>query len=202
MAILDKSCRHFAWELRKRAQDWAALRWPEERYHSAVNEAIRLAPVCFWPDEVDVTLTTVEDTRRYSLAALTDIDDTEQVTRIWLDGTDDHDYPLGGWFIEDDAGVLTLITDRTHAADLTIRLEYKVPWAELSCSATATGTTQLEEDWIVNRAMVILLEQNDPGIHDAALAAESLAYYRQRVRELEDLKGSRPEPEKMRVQRW
>jgi hypothetical protein len=202
MAIIEHSCEYYVWELRKRSRDWATLKWTEERYQRAVGEAIRQAPLCFWPRDIDTSLTIVEDTRRYALAGLTDIDDPEQVERIWLEGSDDHFYPLSGWFVEDDAGTLTLVMDRTWTEDRVIRMEFRVPHAQLSCSATATGTTGLEEDWLVAKAMTVLLEQADPELADPERTAERLAYYRQRMVELEDLKGSRDEPQKMRTQVW
>lgn len=357
MAIVYGTCEYFVWELRKRARDWATLKWTEERYQAAVHQAIREAPRALWRREINTSLVTIDDTKRYSLA-FPQLTRPGQVRRIWMEGSDGHDYPLSNWFVEWDALMtaaagellgnpgfedpgaggadiwaewdeyvgngalanetavvhsgndaakltagatqntvidqlyLTVLPNRvyrfsvwtqggtpagagryrimsisadiipltstgisntvwteyviefvtpTHCVDLflylycpdtdldvcyfddvsimlqdtltlvlddlppaedrTMRVEYLMPFVPISCDDPADFTA-LDEDWLVAKGMTVLLEQADPDMADPALTAESLAYYRARMRELEDLKGSRHEPEKMRVQVW
>ena len=201
MAITTNSCAYFVKELRSRTRDFHQLHWTETRYRGAVNQAIREAPRALWLVDIDTSITTVDDTRRYALAALTTITKPDQVQRISLEGSDDHYYPLGRWHVEDDAGTLTLVThENPPDEDLTIRIEYVKPWTVLDC--TGTGTTALDPDWLIAKAMTVLLLESDPSLVDAAWLTFQLQVWDAQRFQDELLAGRRRPASKVKTQEW
>ena len=201
MAITTHSCADFVKELRWRTRDYHQLHWSEDRYQGAVNQAIRESPRPLWQVDIDTSIVTVDDTRRYALAALTTVTEANQVQRIWLEGSDDHYYPLARWHVEDDAGTLTLVIHEDPPdEDLTIRIEYVEPWTALDCSGS--GTTDLDPDWLIAKAMTILLLEADPTLMDAAWLDRQLGVWDAKRMQVEREQGRRRPASKAKTQAW
>ncbi len=107
-------------QIQRNRRDPAALLHSITDYDDAINEAIRQIPEPLWRLSVDNTLTTVAETRRYSLAAITAIDEPWQVYRVWMEGDDDHYYQIGRWEVYEDVTLLLVLDEDPPAADRTI----------------------------------------------------------------------------------
>ena len=162
-------------QIQRNRRDPAALLHSITDYDDAINEAIRQIPEPLWRLSVDSSLTTVAETRRYSLASLTDITQPWQVRRVWVEGDDGHYYQIGRWEIEDDLGTLYLVLDEDPpAADRTIKLEYYAAHAALSSDATAHT---FDDDWLVYKATAIMLMEADRDAEDAKAVQADLALF-------------------------
>ena len=201
MAITTNSCAFFVKELRRRSRDFHQLHWQESSYRAAVNEAIRQAPRPLWQVDIDTSIVTIDDTRRYALAALTTVTKPDQVQRVWMEGDDDHEYPRDRWHVEDDAGTLTLVIHEDPPdEDLTIRIEYIKPWTVLDC--TGVVTTSLDPDWLIAKAMTILLMESDPTQVDSAWINWQLQVWDAERMQIERDKGRRRPASKAKTQAW
>jgi hypothetical protein len=169
------SCSELALELAIRRSDIGMVKHAERRYQEAVAQAMREAPIFMWPTAIDTSLTTVDDQRRYSLAGITDLDERDQLRAVWVEDDDDeHYYQRGRWHVEDDEGTLTLVfQEDPDDADLTIKLEYYPTIAALDCT-DQTDTTDLDRDWLIARAMTLLLLEADPQLEDPTWLAAML----------------------------
>lgn len=205
MGVDVSSCPDLSLELMHRRHDLGGIKHAEARYHAMVNRAIAEAPRTLWAQDVDTSLTTVAEQRRYSLAALTDITDTRQVLRVLVEGRDDHFYEIGRWRIENAAGVLTLVLDEDPpAADRTMRIEYILPHEALDCTDD-TDVTSLDREWLLAKAMTLLLLEADPTLEDANLIGRQLQHWDQVRAGREVEVGRRPAPSKARsapASRW
>jgi hypothetical protein len=148
---------------------------PQARYQGAINQAIRESPSFVWPTSIDTSITTVADQRRYALSGVTDLVDRDGLRKVWVEDDDDaHFYERGRYHIEDDAGTLTLVFhEDPDAAGLTVRLEYYAEAAELDC-ADPTDTTALDREWLLARAMTLLLLEADPRMEDPGWLTNAL----------------------------
>lgn len=165
-------------QIQRNRRDPAALLHSITEYDDAINEAIRQIPEPLWRLNVDTSLTTVEDTRRYALAALTDITQPWQVCRVWVESSDDHYYQIGRWEVEDDLGTLYLVLDEDpSAADRTIKLEYWQAHATLASDTGALGTHTFDDDWIIYKATALLLMEADRDAEDAKAVQADLALF-------------------------
>ena len=198
------SCGELAWELANLRADRAMVKHPESRYQAAVAQAMREAPIHIWPTDINTSLTTVDEQRRYALAAITDLDEVRQLLSVWMEDTDDgHFYQRGRWHVEDDAGTLTLVFhEDPDEAWLTIRLEYAPTMAALDC-ADPTDTTNLDRDWLIARAMTVLLLEADPQIEDPAwLMAQLNTWDLKRQARESQLRPKHRSKRKTVTQRW
>jgi len=168
------TCQELCWELAKRRRDFGRLFHPEARYQEIVNQVIAEAPRSMWQRDVDTSLTTVLQQRRYSMAAITAITETRQVRRVFVEDPDGHDYEIGRWRVENDLGTLTLVLDEDPpAADRDLLIEYIAPHDTLDCTDD-TDTTTLDREWLLARAMTALLLEADPQLEDPKLIAADL----------------------------
>lgn len=175
------SCGELVWELQKRRTDWQAVKMEQGRYPEALNRAISLAPRPLWPQVVDTSLATVEEQRRYSLAALTDIVDTQQVRSVYIEGSDDHYYEIERWQVEDNAGALTLVLDNDPADEgLTIKLVYITEPTQVDCT-DQNLTIDIDREWVLAQAMTLLLLEADSQLtgEDPARIERQLVYWDQ-----------------------
>jgi hypothetical protein len=187
--------------LQARLGDVTTLSFPEQQYNAAINQAIREAPRRFWQRNIDTALTTIDEQRRYSLAALS-LTQPSQLTRAWLEDDDGHDLPMGRWGVEDDSGTYTLVLDEDPPdADLTITLEYLAPHTELTSDMQGTD---LDQDWLIAKAATILLLETDPQLDDPRLMAQKLEYFdaMRQSRELELTRQTRRPSGRIRTMPW
>lgn len=187
--------------LQARLGDVTTLSFPKERYDDAINQAIREVPQRFWQRNVDTSLTTVDEQRRYSLAALS-LAMRSQLKRAWMEDEDGHDLPIGRWEVEDDGGSFTLVLDEDPPeAGRTIAVEYLAPHAEL---ASDVSTTSLDQDWLTNKAATILLLEADPRLDDPRLTEGSLQRFdaMRQAREAELMRRERRPSGKIRTMAW
>jgi len=161
-------------QIQRNRRDPAALLHSITDYDDAINEAIRQIPEPLWRLSVDNTLTTVAETRRYSLAAITAIDEPWQVYRVWMEGDDDHYYQIGRWEVYEDVTLLLVLDEDPPAADRTIKLEYYAAHAALSSDATAHT---FDDDWIIYKATAIMLMEADRDAEDAKAVQADLALF-------------------------
>lgn len=192
------NCAELTWELKKRRQDWGATKHHDTRYQELLNQAIREAPRSLWRRDVDTSLVTIEETRRYSLAALTEITEARQVRRVFVEASDEHEYEIDRWQVENDLGTLTLVLDEDPAAaDRTIRLEYVRAHDTLDCT-DLTDTTLVDREWLLARAMVLLLMEADPTLEDPRWLANQLQIWDATRQAREGQAALRPRPRKAR----
>lgn len=145
--------------LQVRRRDPVFFLHTEGEYNRAINKALRDAPRALWRVEVDASLSTVAETRRYDLAALGGLETGDQVRALWVEDANGDYNQMGRWQVEDDDGTLTLVLDRDPwDADLGMQLEYLRPHAEL---ADDTTDATMDADWLLARAMTLLLVEAD-----------------------------------------
>lgn len=160
--------------LRNLRRDPVAIKHSDYAYESAINRAIQDAPMSFWQPQVDVSVSTVADQRRYALS-LTGLTQPNQVRRVWMDDVSDYDLPLGRWQVEDDGGVLTLVLDSDPPeAGRVLSIEYLAPGSLL---VYPWDSTTLDVEWLLARAMTLLLLDADPQIEDPNLLGQQLTYW-------------------------
>jgi hypothetical protein len=187
-------------ELMKRRGDLAGSKHLTSQYQEAINHAIRQAPRGLWARAVDdTTLDTADDTYRYSLAALTDITEAEQVQRVWIDDDDGVPREIGRWEVEDDEGVLTLVLDDDPGDTYDITLAYLLVPAELNDDVTAIT---LDKDWVLAYATVDLLMQADPTKEDARWLQAQIQVWDARRQAIEARQARRRGPRKARTFNW
>jgi hypothetical protein len=183
-------------------RDPGPIKHTTDEYNQAIDEAIDRMPESLWYLDVDTTLVTAAETRRYALTTLTGLSAAGQVQRLWLEGGDDHFYEVGRWQVEDDDGALTLILDEDPSdADLTIRLEYLRPHATFTAdNVDFTG----DASWLISMATVLLLVSADPQMEDPQqVQADVERWDAVRVaREKELMRQARPASRKARTQVW
>ena len=189
-------------QIQRNRRDPASLLHEATEYDDAINEAIRQVPEPIWLLNIDTSLTTVDDTRRYALAAISGLSQAWQVTRVWVEGDDDHYYQLGRWHVEDDVGVLYLVLDEDpDAASRTIRLEHYRVHTPLTNDSTANTA---DDDWVIYKATYLLLLDADPAAEDPARIQQDLGLYDgMRMQRERVLLARRNRPAKMvRTQVW
>jgi len=202
--ISNNGCQSLALELMRRRRDLGAVKHAEERYREMVNRAIQEAPRSMWLRAADVSLATVANTRRYSLATVADITEPRQVFRVLMGDSSDeaHNLPIGRWEIEDDEGVLTLALDNDPPeAGRTLGLEYIYPHPALDC-ADAADVTTLDREWLLAKAMTCLLLEADPSLEPLDLIARDLAMWDAARSERERQQRTRRAPSKARTHKW
>ena len=192
--------RKMARRLMKLRHDPSAVRHHKERYWGVIWQAQREAPRSMHLRDIDTALVTVADTRRYSMAAITQIEEAWQVRRVFMENSSDgHYYPIGMWHIEDDYGTLYLTLDRTPVeAGLTIKVEYvRIP--------EETGADEdlvLNQDWLEAKCMTQLLLEADPKGEDPNLLAAQLQMWDAKRQALELKYRHRRKPSKVRSTDW
>lgn len=161
-------------QIQRNRRDPAALLHSITDYDDAINEAIRQIPEPLWRLSVNSTLTTVAETRRYSLATITAIDEPWQVHRVWMEGDDDHYYQIGRWEVHEDVTLLLVLDEDPPAADRTIKLEYYAAHAALAADVT---THTFDDDWIIYKATALMLMEADRDAEDAKVVQADLALF-------------------------
>lgn len=185
--------------LQLRLGDPGSLKHPPARYEEAINKAVREWPRRLWLTQVDTSLTTADETKRYALAGLTDLDNPGQMLRVWIDDEDSNPHQIGRWEVEDDKGTLTLVLDDDPTeASLTITLEYQVP------PAWSGGSIDLDFDWIVAKAATALLLEADPDLEDPRLVQADIERFdaMRQAREADLLLGRTRRSGKVRSHNW
>ena len=198
------SCESLVLELAKRRRDPSFTKHPRWRYEELVNQAISETPRCLWRLEVDDSLLTVEETRRYSLAGLVDLERRDQVVRAWMEDTEGHFLELADWWAEETtAGVTLALDEDPPEADRTIRVEYLRPHAALDCTDESDLTTA-DRQWVLARAMVLLLLEADADIEPPQLLQAELQRWDQvRAGRETELRGrERRKATRARSHRW
>lgn len=200
---LDMSAEGLARELQRRRRDPVGIYHEYHRYRQIVNEAIAQAPRRLWKHAIDTSLSTTEDVRRYSLSTLTDIATPDQVLRVWLENSDGNDVPIGRWYVEDNAGSLTLVLDEDPGDALTITLEYDYPYEYLDTTAY-TDETDLDRQWLVAKAMSLLYAEADPALEPMDIISLQMRTWDQmRQGREQELRGQRRRvPGRIRTQVW
>lgn len=181
-----------ALELQKRALDLAQQKRPVSRYEEALNRAIALYPMILWPFEIDgSTLDTVKDQQEYDLSEISGLTTPAQVVRVWIDDSEDVRREIGRYEVWDNAGSLTLFLDEAPDDAYDITLEFHVAPSALS---GPTDTTEVDDEWLLTRAMLLLLYEADLTAEDpqaiamalqswtAQLAQREMILFRQRTR--------------------
>jgi hypothetical protein len=172
------------WELQKRRRDWGSLKHASERYLEIINFALAQAPMSLWRVDEDITIVSVADTTRYSLATLTAITNPRQVRRVWLhDGDTPGIYnELGNWTVEEDwAGTpltrtLYLVLDEApDTAARAIKIEYYRPQPILTDDNAEV--TVIDWEWLIAKGMVLLLLEADPTMDDPNQIERDLKYW-------------------------
>ena len=138
------------------------------------------------------------------IAAVTAITQRAQVRTVWMEGSDDHFYPIGRWHVEDELGTLTLVLDENPPeAGRVLRIESLRAHEELDCGDYDDVTT-LDRQWILAKAATILLLEADPSVEDASyLAAEIQRWDMVRQGREAELRGRRQRtPGKLRSRSW
>jgi hypothetical protein len=197
----EDSCRELAMELALYRNDPAMLKHSYRRYRAAVNEAIREAPRSLWRMTQDISLTTAEDTRRYTMALITTLEDAHDLRLVEIEGADGHYQPVGRWWVEGPPGDLTLRLDETPTPDRTIMLHYVRRPDELDCE-DEDDTTWLDREWLLAKAMTLLLLEADRQLEDPRHLSEQLQLWDGKRQAREAQEGRRWGPEKVRTRRW
>lgn len=189
-------------ELQKRSLDLGQTRRPDTRYGEVLNEAAQLYPRDLWPTAIDgTTLDTVADTTTYALGSVSNLTQAHQVRRIWIDDSDGEPRQVGRFEIQDNAGTLSLVLDTAPDGAYDITIEYHTPPTAMS---GGSDTTAVDDAWLLDRSMVILLLERDPNISDPQYVLTQLDYYRGQVAERErQLMGRRRRTSRRaRTTRW
>lgn len=181
--------------------DPAGMKHRKSRYESVVDQAQREVPKSMFKRDIDTSLVTIADTRRYSLVSLNDtLYRAYQLRAVHLENSSDgHFYPIGMWFVEDNYGVLMLVLDRDPVeAGLTIKLEYiRIP------AVTGGGVDMVvDEDWIEAKCMTQLLLEADPVREDPNWLGAQLQMWDAKRQALELKYRHRRKPDMMRSTDW
>lgn len=159
-------------ELQGRRRDYGNQKHTPNRYNAAINRALTEAPSVLWVRAKDDSLDTIDETRRYSLAGITDIVLAFQVTAAWIDDVDGHPERIANWEVEDNAGSLTLVLDdNPRYEDRTITIEYITPFDELDDDS---DETEIDKEWLLCMALTSLLLEADPELEDPQMIARDL----------------------------
>ena len=166
-------------ELQKRSIDLGQIKRPEVRYGEALNHAASMYPLDLWPMAVDSsTLDTVAETRIYALSGVSGLTTPEQVRRVWIDDGDGVPRQIGRYEIQDSAGTLSLVLDEEPDDAYDITLEYRTAPEAMSASDDTTG---VDDAWLLDKAMALLLSEADPTIEDPNLVQVEVEKYNTRV---------------------
>lgn len=128
----------------------------------------------------------------------------DQVWQVFIDDASDeaHELEIGRWFVEDDDGVLTLVLDNDPPdADRTITIYHIDPPSALDCE-DEDETAEVDREWLLAKAMTILLTEADPTLESPEQIAQDLTIWDMRRQARERQEGRRWQPRKIRTQRW
>jgi hypothetical protein len=182
---LVNSCEELEYELRKRRRDVAALKHPPERYREVVLQALADAPPTLWVPSMDTLIATVDDERAYSLANVDSLKEPNQLLRVWLASDDGDQIEIGGWDTRDHGDFLYLYLDRQPPnPDWRLKIEYIRPHDAIDPNDREDVTT-LDREWLLSRAMTLLLLEADPTYESAQMIQSDLASWdaRRKTRE-------------------
>lgn len=190
-------------ELKKSRRDFGGMLHDDARYNEVIDEAVRKVPQNLWLVDVDASVSTSAEVRRYDLSAIADLSNPGQVRRIFLEDSQGDNREIARWQIEGTvAGTVTLELDNDPPeGGRDFRIEYLRP------HAVATGDVAdltVDEDWLVCRAMVILLNEADPRYEPLDQTMTWLQYWdgKLRNREAELQRQLRTPAQKVRTWRW
>jgi hypothetical protein len=201
-AILSGSCEDLTLELRKLRGDLAAVKHPLPRYKEAVNQAIREAPPSMWQEVNSNTLIhTVEDQYEYDLSGVDYLTRPFQVRNVYIEDDDGEPSEIGRWRIDSAGSALTLVLDSEPVELRHVRIKYLSPWPALDCT-DRDDTTALDREWIVFKAMTILLMEADPQREDPNWLAQQLTFRDAQRQAREGLVRKRSEPSQYRTTNW
>lgn len=199
--------RDIAKRLMTLRHDTSCVKHYRNRYTEVVSQAQREVPKSMFFLDIDTSISTVADRKRYSMAGITAILEAYQVRRVWLEDSENDElyHEVGLWYIESDYGPdvaewqLTLVLERDPVeAGLTIRLEYlRIPE-----ETSGTANICLDQDWMVAKCMTQLLLEADSVREDPNWLATQLQLWDAKRQALELKYRQRRRPEMMRSTDW
>jgi hypothetical protein len=187
-------------ELRRLRHDAVMVKHTLQRYQSALNEALRTAPRKLWLTMIDDSLVTVADQVEYDLTTVSELLQRDWLTRVDIEDSDGNAQPTARYEVLDSEGDLTLVLDTAPTEDdLTIWLHFSLPHDPLSDDVTMTSCNR---DWLIAKAMTILLLEADPQDEGEQWLATQLNMWDAKRKSHEARLGKRRPAGKARTFNW